>query len=84
MEKKTEEIHVHVYLSCYNVNTCINCKFEQREILYVPCKALKQSITVLLFKNTSVLLNIVHNTNYTQNNHETKYYVPRSSSSNGW
>ena len=26
---------------------------------------------VLLFKNTSVLLNIVHNTNYTQNNHAT-------------
>ena len=30
--KKTEEI-----LSCYNVHTCINCKFEQREILYVLC-----------------------------------------------
>ena len=30
--KKTEEI-----LSCYNVHTCINCKFEQREILHVLC-----------------------------------------------
>ena len=54
------------------------------EIKLRLCGIRKQSIMVLLFKDTSVLLNIVHNTNYTQNNHATKYYVPRSSSSNGW
>ena len=47
------------------------------------CGIRKQSITVLLFKNTSVLLNTVHYTNCTHNNHVTEYNVA-SSSSNGW
>ena len=67
------------------IMTLIEFPFAVAHLLVVRlCGIMKQSITVLLFKNTSILLNIVHNTNYTQNNYATKYYVPRSSSSNGW